>query len=160
MKRLGDWLVGKGYSLVEENVYAKRVKGVSIIVALLADTVEVTHEYWAETVHASYSYPLFGFRRLVRIPREIRRELKKGSIACMQSRIVSLGLKGEVKAGGDIVYVSKDVKVTMKVYPNIDSWTLTMEPTFFNLVSRIIRDDSRTSEIGKFMAELERAVKK
>ena len=160
MKRLENWLVGKGYNQVEENVYARRVEGVVVTVALLEDTVEVTHEHWARTIHSSYPYPLFWFRRLVRIPREIRRELKNGRVVCMQNRLVSLGFKGEVQVGGNIEYVSKGVKVTMKVFPTIDSWILTMEPTLFKPVYGVIRDDSRITEIEQFMTELERLVKK
>lgn len=129
MKRLENWLVGKGYNIVGKNVYETLENGVRITVAI-TDIVHVTHQYNDVTRYTIYDMPWFRYSKVLKLPPEIKEELKKdrgaSNITAIQRRLIGLGFVGQV--GGDgVTYTCKDVVVTLQVFPATDSWVMVLE---------------------------------
>lgn len=127
--KMKSWLLSKGYNLVGEDVYETLEKGVRITVDV-TDIVHVTHQYNDVTRCTIYDMPWFRYRKVLKLPPDIKEEIRKdresSNITTIQRQLIGLGFVGQVESD-KVTYTCKDVVVTLKVYPATDDWVMTLE---------------------------------
>lgn len=127
--KMKSWLLSKGYNLVGEDVYETLEKGVRITVDV-TDIVHVTHQYNDVTRYTIYDMPWFRYRKVLKLPPDIKEEMRKdresSNIITIQRQLIGLGFVGQVESD-KVTYTCKDVVVTLRVFPVTDSWMMVLE---------------------------------
>lgn len=151
------WLLSKGYNLVSEGAYETIENGVRITVDV-TDMVHVTHQYNDVTRHTIYDIPWFRCRKVLKLPPDIKEELKRdresSSITTIQRRLIGLGFVGRVESD-KVTYTCKDVVVTLKVFPVTDYWIMILEKGSYITSPCKVFCDSGQDRIDSFVELIE-----